>query len=1054
MTKTNDNILGLDLGTSSIGWALIRENNGHPAGMIACGVRIFQETTEAKTGVPKNQTRRASRGARRVLARRKIRRDNVMNLLTQNGLLPKDEKERLAVLTDSIKYDPYKLRKQALDEGLAPFELGRVFYHLSKRRGFLSNRKAQKKDDDSKAKNEITTLRRKIEGSNCRTLGEYLAGEAEKRGLHTDRKMYQDEFESIWQAQQKHHPEILIQPLKVAIHKAIFHQRPLNLQKNLIGKCTFEPHKKRASRALLEYQRFRTLQDINHLEVKDPLTRGYRALREDERGKLYALLEKQKTMGWGSARKALGLHEGEIFNLEEGKKKGLDGNQTAYAMREILGKEWDDMAEEKQGLLITDMLTIDNEQGFLNRMMSHWGFDDDTAETLAKTELAPGYARLSVKAIRKILPHLEKGLIYSDACKEAGYNHSDTSSFGSAVVLAEPPYLRNPIVQKALFETRRVVNAIIRQHGRPSCIRIEMARDMKLTKRQKDDLSKTQRTREKENDKARAILQKEFNIQNPSRDDIQKYHMWEECKETCPYTGKTISREMLYGPEVDVEHILPYSRTLDDSYMNKTLCMADENRAVKHNKTPYEAYSADREKYEQMLQRIKNLPWPKRRRFEQKEIDTDKFVERQLNDTRYICREVRKYLQQIGVNAEVTKGEATAAIRHRWNLNRILTPDGSGEKNRSDHRHHAIDAIVIALTSRGLFQMLSRLSAESGVALSQRGFNLPPPWQSFYSDACRGIEGIVVSHASSRKISGALHEESAYGHVVIEEKERIPLSAITKDMIEHIGDEKIKELVMQRLKDSGGNLKKAFRDPSNPLLHADNKTPVNSVRLHAERFAKRTPLSSVKTKNMIENIGDEKVKELVEKRLEDCGGDFKKAFGDPSKPLLHVDDKTPIKSVRLHETVRHPEMSMHAVKRDGIPYKFFELGSNHHVEIIEDIKTKERKGDFVTTIEAARRARIKKTPIVCRDHGPDFKFIMSLCANDMLEIVDDNGVVEHYRVQQMSGPNNTIVLRQHSVKAKDNRDRSGVLQCTPNTLPLKSRKVAIDSIGNIYPCND
>lgn len=977
--------IGMDMGTNSIGWAIIESDaRGKTSGLIACGSRIFPEAIDAKTSVPKNQARRAARSARKLIARRKMRRNKVLNLLSRNNLLPVDSVEREKILTDNKLYEPYQLRKRALDEKLDPYGLGRALYHLGQRRGFQSNRKASSKDD-SVVKSAITALQQEMIGSESRTLGEYLAKRPNKRNRYTDRTMYQDEFELIWRSQQKYHAEILNQALKVAIHNAIFFQRPLKIQKNLIGKCTFEPSRKRAARALLEAQRFRMLQDINHLAVKNPKTCEYRPLTKEERGKLLALLEKQKTLSWGKARKTLNLHEGEVFNLEEGKKKELIGNRTDYTLRSILDAQWGVMTADKQDALITDMLTIDNEQGFLNRMTSYWGFSPDITEKLAKTELEPGYMRLSRKAICRILPHLEEGLTYDKACLAAGYNHEDPQPQTVAEGLGEPPYLRNPVVQKALFETRKVVNAVVRQYGKPATIRVEMARDMKLTRRQKDERQKDNKAREKANDIARGILQKEFGIENPARADIQKYNMWMECKGACPYTGSAISRVMLFSPDVDVEHILPYSRTLDDSYMNKTLCMAAENRSVKHNKTPYEAYSADREEYEGILQRVRCLPFPKRRRFEQKEVDTEKFVERQLNDTRYICREVRKYLQRLGVNVEVSKGEATAALRHRWNLNRILSDDGSGEKNRADHRHHAIDAIVIALTSRGLFQELSRLSAQSGVALSQRGFHLDTPWPSFFGDVSANIDKIIVSHASRRKISDALHQDTAYGY----------------------------------LEDKGC-------------------------------FASRKPLSDIKTDSQVEAIGDQKIKELVRTRLKEFDGDFKKALSDPGNPLLHVDGKTPIRSVRLH--VEFKDASMYPVKKDGKAYKFFQLGNNHHVEIIENIKTCKRKGVFVTTIEAARRARIDRSAIVQRDHGTEWRFIMSLCINDMLEITDDNGVSEFYRVQKMSGPVNRIDLRRHDVTATS--DNEGRLLCSPNTLPKRCRKVIVDCLGNITPCND
>ena len=1037
MDKRNDFTLGLDIGTNSIGWAVIGcVDAQEQVGLIGCGARIFQEAVDVKTKTPKNQARRAARSARRLVSRRKMRRNKILNILLQNNLLPEDAIEREKLFTGNQLYDPYELRRRALDDKLKSYEFGRVLYHLSQRRGFQSNRKAASKEDGD-VKKAITSLHLEMIDSKSRTLGEYLASQSVKRNRYTDRAMYQEEFEQIWQSQQKHYPDLLNPAFKVAIHNAIFFQRPLKIQKNLVGKCTFEPGRKRASRALLEYQRFRMLQDLNHLTIKNPITREYRPLEIDEREELLRLLEKQKTLSWSSARKKLKLHEGEDFNLEEGKKKELTGNRTSYTLRSILEKQWVEMTQEKQNGLVTDMLTIDNEQGFLNRMKSHWGFDNDTAEKLAKTELEQGYARLSHKAICKILPHLEDGLNYflasfaaydpcppdkkasiirlvkdgvefDKACKTVGYdkltNPKPTDELG------EPPYLRNPVVQKAMYETRKLINAIIRQYGKPASIRIEMARDMKLTKRQKEELQKRQNDNKRANERAEKILQDEFGIQNPTREDIQKYNMWLECKMICPYTGEKISREMLFSPEVDVEHILPYSRSLDDSYMNKTLCMAAENRAVKQNKTPYEAYHADTEKYLKILQQVKPLPWPKRKKFEQKEIDSDKCVTRQLNDTRYICVEVKKYLQQLGVGVEVSKGEATAALRHRWNLNRILARDGIIEKNREDHRHHAVDAVVIALTSRALFQKLSSLSAKSGVALSERGFHLDKPWPSFYEDVNEKVKNIIVSHAPSRKISGALHEETAYGY---SEREkcfvyRKPLGVnITLSQIIKIRDEYVKELVILRLEKFDPEIRKAL----------DETIP----------------------KKLRYKITNKQEKELMKKAFGNVGND----------PLLHKDGKTHIRNVRIMDNTL--KSNMLAVKNHaGQEYKYYPFGNNHHIEIIEHVKTKKREGIVVTTAEAARRARISKMPIVQKDppwekdgtmYGKDWKFVMDLSINDML-MFDKDGSRKYFRVQKISS-NTQIFYLNHLAATLENSKSS-----YPNTL--KCAKATVDVLGKVF----
>lgn len=417
MEKINNYTLGIDMGTNSIGWAIVAHNdNRQPSGLIACGTRIFQEAVDAKSKTPKNQARRAARSIRRLISRRKMRLNRVLNLLLNKGLLPSNNEERDKLFADNKAHDPYHLRKKALGNKLAPYELGRVLYHLAHRRGFQSNRKVSA-NDDGKVKVAISSLRKEIEVAGCRTLGEYLALQRTKRNRYTDRNMYKEEFELIWQEQQKHHPDLFNQAFKISIHKAIFFQRPLKRQKYLVGKCVFEPSKKRASRALLETQRFRTLQDLNNLAIKNPFTREYRPLTGNEREKLLKLLERQKTLSWNKARTALGIHEGEVFNLEEGKKKELIGNRTAYTLRSVLGDQWDSMSPGQQNEIITDMLTIDHERGFLNRMTSYWHFDTDTVEKLATTELEPGYARLSLRAMHKILPSKKSTKIFSSALR-------------------------------------------------------------------------------------------------------------------------------------------------------------------------------------------------------------------------------------------------------------------------------------------------------------------------------------------------------------------------------------------------------------------------------------------------------------------------------------------------------------------------------------------------------------------------------------------------------------------------------------------------------------
>jgi len=851
MEKNQARILGLDLGPNSIGWALL---NVDPAGecrsLEAAGVRIFQEAVDAKTRTPKNLARRTARNARRCLARYRMRRDRLLKLLTAAGLLPSHTEERQRILTDLKNYDPYALRAHGLDRELTLYEFGRALFHLNQRRGFLSNRKQKSDNEEGKIKTAISALRKEIAASNCRTLGEYLYHQTRRRNRapyfdrYTERSMYCEEFSQLWEKQRQFKPEILSQVLRAKIYRTIFFQRPLRIQKYLVGRCSFEPLRRRIAKGRLEFQRYRYLQDVNHLQVRDPIERTWRPLSVSERAILISNLE-EGDLTFDKVRHLLGLHQGEELNLEVAKSTGkLKGNRTAATLKKALGNTWTAMSIEDQLSLVTDLLTIHNEEHLHNRLSNKWKFSDQQTQAVLAVELEPGYGMLSLKAIRRILPHLENGCIYSEAVSKAGYNHSRPNCPVLSAILPLPPSLRNPVVQKALYEVRKVVNAIIRKYGRPGIIRVEMARDLKMGRAALAEYTKEQKKRAKENERIRQLLTTDFGRPTPTNADVEKYRLWKEAECLCPYTGQVISNSMLFSPEVEVEHIVPFSRSLDDSFMNKTIAMASVNR-IKGNKTPYEMFEGRRDEYLNVLKRLSSMPRAKRARFEQKEAEIDDFISRQLNDTRYICREVKKYLEQLGSEIQVTKGALTAALRSAWGLNRILSPDGANSKNRVDHRHHAIDALVVALTSPSLLQSVSRLTADHINRAGRIRLTLPPPWNSFFDDAQIMISRIIVSHAASHKLSGALHEETAYGFIPGEGVyvTRKPLDgSISEAQIEAIRDPVVKALVQKRFEECGKDSKKAFGDPMRPLIHGDGRTVIRRVRIQ-ERFSAEGVLS-------------------------------------------------------------------------------------------------------------------------------------------------------------------------------------------------------------------
>ena len=981
--------LGLDLGPNSIGWTLIEENEaGDPARLEAMGVRAFQEMVDRKTKTPKNHKRRDARQARRQRGRRKMRRETLRYQLMRAGLLPEDAGALRGLFHEA---DPYEIRKRGLDEELTPHELGRAIFHLNQRRGFLSNRKVrdsgEKKKEDGVALKEIGELKKEIKEAGSRTLGEFLAGKPKKRSRRTERRMYEEEFDVLWRKQAARHPDLLTDALRARVRKTLFFQRPLKVQKFLVGKCAFEPHRKRCPWCRPEAQWFRALQDVNHLEIKDPKTRLYRPLREDEREAIKGLLRERKTLSWKSVRRTLDLHEGETFNIEDGGKKNLIGARTLIDVRKILTKEtWEAMPEAERKALFEDLFSIDKEELLLKRLERRWNLSREQVNALLNTKLQPGYASLSLRAIRRITPHLERGLNYHDAYQEAGYQREDQKEVEAGDALAPAPALRNPIVQKAINETRRVVNAIIRKYKRkPDIIRVELARDMKLSQKRKKALDLQNRKNRDLNDEARKLMA-ELGVSDNGGNRL-RYRLWKEQKCKCPYTGRSIGGRDIFSPEFEIDHILPYSRTLDDSYMNRTLSLASANRA-KGNNTPRE-WKEGGEGFADMLQRVaamKEMPFSKRRRFEQKELDTDGFIDRQLNDARYISREVSRYLQALGAEVQVTTGQATAALRRSWRLDGILAIDSDLEKNRADHRHHAIDALVIALTSRKLFLSIASLSEEQREVLGKKRFPLPPPWPGFMDEAREKVGGIVVSHQPLGKITGAFHEETAYGRIEHEGREafvrRVPLESLTAKQAEKIVDARVRELVSDRMAAHDNKARDAFA----------NKP------LWLEHSRKRTGRTRIRTVRVAENLNPDGL------------------FG---------------------------------VKRQGeeTPFKYYAYGNNHHVEIIENEKTGRRKGVVVTAMEAARRARREGVPIVRRDHGPEWRFVMSLSINDMVRLDAPVNGCDLYRVQLISaiGQRQVITLRAHTAASLD--DNETRIITSPNTL--RGRKISVDPLGNI-----
>jgi CRISPR-associated endonuclease Csn1 len=450
-------VLGLDLGSASIGWAIVEPNKR----VVDCGVRIFdpgvnlEAFSKGQEGSSNNVARRMARLHRRQLRRRAGRQRELFQLLQLDQFLPiahnsvssQDRHQTLQALDSGLRTRwrerlekegipeqslIYLLRKCALDERLQADEVGRILYHLGQRRGFKSTRRdARKVAGDEKrakeiagtAKNEIGKVKADIEQLSdamqrcgARTLGEYLVGLSASsqrlRGRWTDRKMYLAEFEAIWASQSRVHAA-LTDELKRRIHDLLFFQRPIARNKHLVGMCDLEPKERRAPMATLLAQRFRLIQKVNDLEHGDGIY--MQALTAEQRAQLAEALENTGDLKFDQIRGLLGLGKNMKFNLERGGEKKIPGNRSNAAMLRAIPELWPTLSLDDRNKIIAVWLDAEEDENLVSRLMAECGLAEDDARALCVVQPEDGYHRLSLKAMEQLLPLLESGARFKTA---------------------------------------------------------------------------------------------------------------------------------------------------------------------------------------------------------------------------------------------------------------------------------------------------------------------------------------------------------------------------------------------------------------------------------------------------------------------------------------------------------------------------------------------------------------------------------------------------------------------------------------------------------------
>lgn len=648
--------------------------------------------------------------------------------------------------------------------------------------------------------------------------------------------------------------------------------------------------------------------------------------------------------------------------------------------------------------------------------------------------------------------------------------------------------LRNPIVEQVINETLMVVRDVWKQYGNSSEnffdeIHIELGTEMKNPQKDRERLSKQNIENENTNLRIKALLLELLNDQTienvrphspmqqeilkiyedgalnsddnipeeilkiaklsqPSSSELIRYKLWLQQKYKSPYTGQVIPLNKLFTRAYDIEHIIPQSRYFDNSFSNKVICEVEVNKD-KDNCTAYEYIKNNSGKiielsygkevalftvqqYEDFVKNNYRKNRSKMTKLLMEDIP-ETFIQRQLNDSRYISKIVKNLLSNIvreeaeqevtSKNVIVCNGTITSTLKQHWGLNEvwneIITPrferlnlitnsNDYGEwtnkegkrffqtniplihqkgfsKKRIDHRHHALDAIVIACASRSHVNYLNNINAVdkgsvTGEAtlrydlkqklcfkkyndITKQNYNWTffKPWETYTQDTREILRNVVVSFKQNLRVINktvnhyqswtqdgegtlkkalikqtkgdnwairkSMHKDTVSGLVRLRLKKQVSFS-IALDTWDTLVDKslrtKIKELIVR------GYDKKQIQIVFKELGNKWNDTDISKVEVYywdKENVASRVSLDDSFNSSKIKSITDTGIRKILQKHLDN--------FSETKNGII----------------IEHPEFAFSPEGLDQLNKNILELngGKSHHP--IYKVRTYEPKGN-------------------------------------------------------------------------------------------------------------
>ncbi len=908
-------VLGLDIGITSVGWAVIDLDRRR---IDSLGVRAFNAAEDPKTRAPLAEPRRLARSARRRLRRRAGRLRRVRDLCVRHGLLTRGQVQT-AFVTAKSKPDPWQLRAEGLDRILTGEEFARALFHIAKRRGFKSNRKEDRADEEGQMKKGIERTRGILTEKGYRTVGEmfhldpeFSARKRNADGAYTntvERAMVEDEVKHLFQAQRRMGNPLATEQLEREFMSVFLWQLPFASGDRIletVGPCTFlgSDGEKRAPRSCWTSERFGLLCDLNSMTWMEDGQR--KKLTAEKRRTLLEMAYAHPKVTYKQVRSSLGLPESARFtrlvytrrrsgNVEE--DLTCEGKATFcqlagyHALRKAYEKDghWDAVRQDP-GLMdnLAYACTFYKTPEDVKAYLADRGIDGAIADIAAGM---PGFSKvmhLSIRAMREIIPYLEEGLVYSEACERAGYDHSNPSGEGERTLKlppVDPQQIRNPLVLRALSQARKVVNAVVDRYGSPCRVHIEFAREIGKSAEDRKAITKRIEENRVARQEEREQFTESFRGAAPTGETLAKWRLYREQNGRCAYSGRQLDIERLLEPGyAEVDHILPYSRSYDNSLANRVLVLCSENRD-KRNRTPYEWFGANEKRWASYEEWVRaNIRDPRKKanllRREFGPRDQEEWMNRNLTDTQYAARFFGSFVRSRLKFAEPESdkapvmcfsGHVTALARGLWGL----------EKNRKedDDLHHAQDAVVIAALTPGRIRTLTeyRKAQETGEisevtdyetgeiheVIHEKRFVFPEPWHGFrrevlarlsddptaaiaelglasYAEDPPDLKPVLVSRMPIRKADGAIHAETIRSRrevdgqqVSVARKRLVDLKMTDLDKLwAQETNQRLYAAVRQRMEQHGGDAKKAFAEEFRKPARAGKQGPtVRSVKV-------------------------------------------------------------------------------------------------------------------------------------------------------------------------------------------------------------------------------